>query len=55
MAGAALVDDDVGIRVRPREVTDAAGVIQVDVRDGDRRKIAGPDAERFERLPHRRR
>src|SRR4051812_33593586 len=46
MTGTALVYDDFRVGEGGREVTDAAGVIEVDVRHHDRREISGTDAER---------
>ena len=53
--GAALVDDDLGAGEHRGQRAHAAGVVEVDVRDDDRREVAGADAQRGERGLHDRR
>ena len=53
VARAALVDDDLGRRIGRGQVADAAGVVEVDVGDRDRREVVRADAQRVECALHR--
>ena len=50
MSGTAFVNDDGGIGVVARQVSDSACVIQVNVRDHYGCKVVRTDAEMLERL-----
>ena len=52
---AGLVDHDLRRGVHLGDVAHAAGMVQVDVGDHHRGQVAGPHAERGERVPHHRR
>ena len=53
VAGALLVHVHGGVRERRRHVADAAGVVEVDVRDDDGAEVVGADAHRVERRQQR--
>ncbi len=52
MPGPPLVHDDGGLRERVSEVAHAAGVIEVDVRDDDRREVVAADPQLRQRRDH---
>ena len=54
VAGALLVDVDGGVGKGAGHVADAAGVVEVDVGDGDAGQVVGADAEVVERGEQRR-
>jgi hypothetical protein len=51
---AQFVDHDLRPREHAGDVTHAARMVQVDVRDHHRGQVAGPHAQRGERVPHHR-
>jgi len=48
VARTSLMDDDLRLREGCGDITDAAGMVQVDVRDDDCRQVIGADAELVE-------
>ncbi len=54
MPGAQFVHDDLSAGEHPGDIADAAGVVQVDVRDHDRGEVVRADAERGQGIPDHR-